>query len=263
MEHQRKSLSSQEFRNGMLESGRALFREVVLNRYHPDLRGFRALTLTQKAETKFVQNGGIYKQKLRGMGIVSFFTHVLKQELERGRYDYAEILAKVADTITELSLDTVLNDPDWDFKVKDAGVLKQIIEEVKSKVEFHRFLPDPYNSSVECGWEAEILPTTTGGLNRLEFTVGTRKVNGFGKEHNPSEWIAKDYSASITLDVADPNQLDIRGKDGLSTDRVRARHTQDDQFEIDVKTLPRKNKQGISLISRSLTFLNERIYMLS
>lgn len=241
---ERKFLNLQEFKTGMLESGRDLFRKEVLNKYHPDLRGFRALTLTQKIQNKFIQDGGVYKQKLRGIGIASFFANAFKHALDQKEFADAEVLIKATNSITELSLDTVLNDPDWDFKVKNVTILNQIIEAISSKKEFHRFLPNPNKLDEEYGWEAEILPTTTAGLNRLEFTVGTRRANGPKKERNPSEWMAKDYSASITLDVENPNQLDIRGKDGISTDRVRARHIQDDQFEIDPSTLPRKNKQG-------------------
>ena len=78
-------------------------------------------------------------------------------------------------------------------------------------------------------------------MSRLEFTIGTRKGNS-GKTDGKSEWLSRDYSASISLDVTDPNQKDIRGKDGISTDKIRAKHIKDEIFEIDEGTLPKRGE---------------------
>lgn len=244
-------LNSKEFQKDVYKYGHALFQHTILNTFHPDLRGFRALSLGQVERQDFLDHHGVFSQKQQGIYMASFLMSEVIRALKKGDHHIADALLQTGSELVRLSLDSMINEPDWDFKVINPETLNEIIAKIKDSSgvhSFHQFYPDPFNTKVEYGFESEILPTTTAGLNRVEFTIGTRENHGLDQKNAKSVWIGKDYSASITLDVIDENQIDIRGKDGISTDRVRAKHIRDEKFEISPATLPRRNSNGNFII---------------
>jgi hypothetical protein len=244
-------LNSQEFKKSVYEYGHALFQHAILNTFHPDLRGFRALRLGQEERQDFLDHHGIFAQKQQGIFMASFIMSEVVRSLKQDDYHIADALLQTGSELVRLSLDSMINEPDWDFKVPHPEILNKIISKIEKSSgphSFHQFYPDPFNTKVEYGFETEILPTTTAGLNRIEFTIGTRENHGLDQKNAKSSWIGKDYSASITLDVTDENQIDIRGKDGISTDGIRAKHIWDEKFEISPATLPRLNSTGNFII---------------
>ncbi|MCL4364508.1 hypothetical protein M1328_04700 [Patescibacteria group bacterium] len=236
------------FKKEVYRQGRRQFAEV-LDLFHPTLRGFRALSIIAPCDKRITEEHLVHLQRLQALGYASNLIGQVKNALQStalaaGTNDLSALPAKVLINIDEVSrlsfnlfrliTDPEINEPDWDIKVTDQTMIDKISGQLKLRCdgEGERFFGW---GDEEVGWSVENLLTTTNNLSRLEYTVGTKMVIDDQKI-----WQEKDFSGSVTVDVKSNNQRDIRGKDGLSTDRVRARHRSGLVFEVEEQSLPKK-----------------------